>query len=59
MTDLTVEFQKDIFRNDIFNRLQDFKNEQFKGTLLQRSCQGAMHNQINNSYFKFLSYFFS
>ena len=34
MTDLIVEFQKDIFRNDSFNRLQDFKNEQFKGTLL-------------------------
>ena len=34
MTDLTIEFQKDIFRNDSFNRLQDFKNEQFKGTLL-------------------------
>ena len=34
MTDLTVEFQKDIFRNDSFNRLQDFKNEQFEGTLL-------------------------
>ena len=34
MTDLTVEFQKDRFRNDSFNRLQDFANEQFKGTLL-------------------------
>ena len=34
MTDLTVEFQKDIFRNDSFNRLQDFENEPFKGTLL-------------------------
>ena len=34
MTDLTVEFEKDIFRSDSFNRLQDFKNEQFKGTLL-------------------------
>ena len=34
MTDLTVEFQKDIFINDSFNRLQDFENEQFKGTLL-------------------------
>ena len=34
MTDLTVEFQKDIFRNDSFNRLQDFENEHFKGTLL-------------------------
>ena len=34
MTDLTVEFQKDVCRDDSFNRLQDFKNEQFKGTLL-------------------------
>ena len=34
MADLTVEFQKDIFRSDSFNRLQDLKNKQFKGTLL-------------------------